>query len=78
MPCGQLVHRYSIGQEIFDFLVTHSGPEGGPASAAAAGMVAETSGSPMPTASKASFWVQRCNMATGVCQVDLSTHAKLS
>ena len=51
--------------------MTHSGPVGGPASAAAAGMVAETSGSPMPTASKASFWVQRCNMATGVCQAEL-------
>ena len=63
------------GQEIFFFLVTNSGPVDGPASAAAAGMMAAASGSPMTTASKASGWARCCAMATGICQVDLSTQA---
>ena len=72
-PCGRLVHRCNIGQEIFGFLMTNSGPMDGPASAAAAGKVVVTSGMLITTASKASCW-QRCyTMATGVCQVDLSS-----
>ena len=73
MPCGRLVHRCNIGQEIFGFLVTNSGPMDGPASAAAAGEVVVTSGMLITTASKASCWERCCAMATGVCQVDLST-----
>ena len=57
--------------------MTNSGPVYGPASAAAAGMVVATSGIPMITASKASDWAHCCAMAAGVCQVDLSTQAKL-
>ena len=72
-PCGRIVHRCNIGQEIFGFLVTNSGPMDGPASAAAAGEVVVTSGMLMTTASKASCWERCCAMATGVCQVDLST-----
>ena len=72
-PCGRLVHRCNIGKEIFGFLVTNSGPMDGPASAAAAGEVVVTSGMLMTTASKASCWEGCCAMATGVCQVDLST-----
>ena len=77
MACGQLVHRCNISQEIFSFLATNSGPVDGPASAAAAGMVIATSSILMTTASKASDWECCCNMATGICQVDLSTQAKL-
>ena len=77
MPCGQLVHRCNTSQEIFSFLVTDSGPVGGPVSAAAAGMVVLTSGILITTASKASGWERCCTTATGVCQVDLSTQAKL-
>ena len=73
MPCGQLVHRCNIGQEIFGFLMTNSGPMDGPASAATAGEVVVTSGMLITTASKASCWERCCAMATGVCQVDLST-----
>ena len=77
-PCGQLVHRCNTSQEVFGFLVTNSGPVDGPASAAAAaGIVVVTSGIPMTTANKASDWEHCCAMATGVCQVDLSTQAKL-
>ena len=76
-PCGRLVHRCNTRQEIFSFLVTNSGPVDGPASAAAAaGMVVITSGMLITTASKASDWEHCCAMATGVCQVDLSTQAK--
>ena len=71
-PCGRLVHRCNIGQEIFTFLMTNTGPMDGPASAAAAGEVV-TSGMLMTTASKASCLERCCAMATGVCQVDLST-----
>ena len=53
-PCGQLVHRCNIGQEIFGFLMTNSGPVDGPASAVVAGVVVATRGSPMTTASKGS------------------------
>ena len=53
-PCGQLIHSYNIGQEIFCFLMTNSGPMDGPASAAAAGKVVVTSGMLITTASKAS------------------------
>ena len=53
------------------------GPLEGPESAVAAGMVVATSGIPMTTASKASDWERCCTMATGICQVDLSTQAKL-
>ena len=49
----------------------------GSASAAAAGVVAGTSSSPMTTASKASCHMHCCTMATGVCQMDLATQAKL-
>ena len=45
----------------------------GPASAAAAGKVVITSGILITIASKASYWERCCAMATGVCQVDLST-----
>ena len=76
-PCGQLVHRCNTGQEIFGFLVTNSSPIDGPASAAVAGEVVVTSGMLITTASKASCWERCCAMATGVCQVDLSTSAKL-
>ena len=72
MLCGRLVHRCNMGQEVFGFLMTNSGPMDGPASAAAAGEVV-TSGMLMTTASKASYWERCCAMATGVCQVDLST-----
>ena len=73
-PCGQLVHRCNTGQEIFGFLMTNSGPMDGPASAAATdGEVVVTSGMLITTASKASCWERCCAMATGVCQVDLST-----
>ena len=75
-PYGQLVHRCSTSQEIFGFLMTNSGPMDGPASATAAGMVVVTSGILITTASKASDWGCCCTMATGVCQVDLSTQAK--
>ena len=76
-PCGQLIHRCNTIQEVFCYLVTNFGSVDGPASAAAAGMVAVTSGIPMTTASKASDWEHCCTMATGICQVDLSTQAKL-
>ena len=76
-PCGQLVHRCSTIQEIFDCPVTNSGPVDSPASAAAAGVVVVTSGILITTASKASDWERCCAMATGICQVDLSTQAKL-
>ena len=76
-PCGRLVHRCNIGQEIFGFLVTSSGPMDGSASAAAAGEVVVTSSVLISTASKASCWERCCAMATGVCQVDFSTQAKL-
>ena len=76
-PCGQLVHRCNTGQGIFGFLITNSGPMDGPASAAATGKVVVTSGILITTASKASYWERCCTMATGVCQVDLSTQAKL-
>ena len=56
--------------------VNNSGSVDGPASVAAAGMVVVTSGIPMTTASKASDWEHCCTMATGICQVDLSTKAK--
>ena len=72
-PCGLLVRRCNIGQDIFGFLMTNSGPMDGPASAAAAGEVVVTSGMLMTTASKASCWERCCAMATGICQVDLST-----
>ena len=72
-PCGRLGHRCNIGQEIFGFLMTNSGPMDGPASAAAAGKVFVTSGILIPSASKPSYWEHCCAMATGVCQVDLST-----
>ena len=52
--------------------MTNSGPMDGPASAGAAGEVV-TSGMLITTASKASCWERCCAMATGVCQVDLST-----
>ena len=77
MPCGQLVYRCNTSQEIFGCPVTNSGPVDGPASAAAAGMVVVTSSIPMTTASKASDWEPCCTMATGICQVDMSTQAKL-
>ena len=54
MTCGQLVHRYNTIQEIFYYLVTNSGPVDDPVSAAVAGIVVATSGSPMTTANKAS------------------------
>ena len=57
--------------------MTNSGPVHGTASTAAAGMVVAASSSPMITASKASGWEHRCTMATGICQVDLSTQVKL-
>ena len=72
-PCGRLVHRCNIGQEIFGFLMTNSGPMDGPASVAAAGEVVGTSSILITTASKASYWERCCAMATGVCQVDLPT-----
>ena len=72
-PCGWLVHRCNIGLAIFGFLMTNSGPIDGPASATAAGEVVVTSGMLITTASKASCWERCCAMATGVCQVDLST-----
>ena len=72
-PCGQLVHRCNIGQGIFGFLMTNSGPMDGPTSAAAAGEVVVTSGMLITTASKATCWERCCAMATGVCQVDLPT-----
>ena len=53
--------------------MTNSGPMDSPASAAAAGEVVVTSGMLITTASKASYWERCCAMATGVCQVDLST-----
>ena len=71
-PCGQVVHRCNIGQEIFGFPMTNSDPMDGPASAAAAGEVVVTSGMLITTASKASCWERCCAMATGVCQVELS------
>ena len=77
MPCGQLIHRCNTSQEIVCFLVTNSGPVDSPASAAAAGMVVVTSGILITIASKASDWERCCTMATGVCQVDLSTQANL-
>ena len=76
-PCSQLVHRCNTSQQIFGFLVTNSGPVDGPASDTAAGMVVVTSGILITTASKASDWERCCTTATGVCQVDLSTQAKL-
>ena len=76
MPCGQLIHRCNTSQEICGFFVTYSGPVDSPISAAAAGMVVVTSGIPMTTASKAFDWEHCCAMATGICQVDLSTKAK--
>ena len=72
-PCGRLVQSCNIGQEIFGFLMTNSGPMDGPASAVAAGEVVVTSGMLITTASKASCWERCCAIATGVCQVDLST-----
>ena len=72
-PCGRLIHRCNIGQGIFGFLVTNSGPMDGSASAAAAGEVVVTSGMLITTASKASCWECCYAMATGVCQVDLPT-----
>ena len=71
--CGRVVHRCNIGQEIFGFLMTNSGPIDGPASATAAGEVVVTSGMLITTASKASYWERCCTMATGVCKVDLPT-----
>ena len=73
MPCGWLIHTCNTGQEIFSFLMTSSGPMDGPASAAAAGKVVVTSGILITTASKASYWECCCTMATGICQMDLST-----
>ena len=72
-PCGLLVHRCNTGQEIFGFLMTNAGPMDGPMSAAVTGKVVVTSGMLITTASKASYWERCCAMATGVCQVDLST-----
>ena len=67
MPCGQLIHRYNTGQEIFYFPMTYSGPVDGPASAAAAACImADANGSPMITVSKASCWAHCCAMATGI------------
>ena len=71
-PCGRVVHRCNIGKEISGFPMTNSGPRDGPASVAAAGEVV-TSSMLMTTASKASCLERCCAMATGVCQVDLST-----
>ena len=51
------------------------GPVEGPESAG--GVVVATSSIPMTTASKVSDWERCCAMATGICQVDLSTQAKL-
>ena len=57
--------------------MTNFGLVDGSASAAAAGVVVATSGILITTASKASNWERCCALATGVCQVDLSTQAKL-
>ena len=76
-PCGLLVYRCNTGQEIFGYIMTNSGPMDGPACAAAAGEVIVTSGILITTTSKASYWERCCTMATGVCQVDLPTWAKL-
>ena len=55
--------------------MTNAGPLDSSASAAATGIAAAASGSPMTTASKVSSWAHCCTMATGICQVDLSTQA---
>ena len=77
MPCGQLIQKCNTSQEILGYPVTNYGPVDGPVSAAAAGMAVATSGIPITTASKAFDWEHCYAMATGICQVDLSTQVKL-